>query len=99
MSNKLKHFDKITKEGRDLFARKANDYGGTLDNISMTGLSGIAVRLVDKIARLHSLTNGVEQKVKDESIRDTLIDISNYGKIGVLLLDGVWDKSHKEDQK
>lgn len=84
-------FNALQKESKNIFIRKNNDYSATIDNISLTGLHGVAVRLLDKVARLHSLTSGNQQRVMDESIRDTLLDIANYGYIGCMLHDGTWE--------
>ena len=82
----------IFEERLALAKRKNNDYSGTVDNIPLMGLQGIAIRLFDKVCRLHTLTvAGKTQQVKDESIRDTLLDISNYSDYGCLLLDGKWE--------
>lgn len=84
-------------EGADLMEKKNMDYASVIDNISTTGLMGVAVRLVDKVSRLYNLSKGVDNKVKEESIRDTLIDIMNYGNIGVQLVDGTWlDRDDKK---
>lgn len=70
-----------------LLKRKNSDYGN--NNILTTGIYGVGVRLQDKIARLLNLTKGnVVPEVKGESVEDTLADISNYGLIGRLLLEG-----------
>lgn len=45
------------------------------------------IRLGDKLARFKSLTKSGVQEVKDESIRDTLIDLANYAIMTVLELD------------
>lgn len=78
----------IVAEAVDLMTRKDRDYGH--QNITMTGLSGILVRLVDKAYRLDSLTNSGSAP-NFESIRDTLMDIMNYGMIGLMVHDGTWD--------
>ena len=39
----------------------------------------VRIRLGDKFSRFKTLSrSGYEQQVKDESIRDTLIDLANY---------------------
>ena len=43
--------------------------------------------LGDKLARFKSLTKSGVQEVKDESIRDTLIDLANYAIMTVLEMD------------
>ena len=45
------------------------------------------IRLEDKLSRLDRLTSGAEQKVKDESIRDTLMDLANYTIMTLMELD------------
>jgi hypothetical protein len=46
---------------------------------------GCAVRIGDKFSRLMSFLKQEELKVKDESIRDTLIDLANYALICAIL--------------
>jgi hypothetical protein len=60
----------------------------------LTGVHGIAVRLVDKVSRVMSLTHPSSkgQKVKDESVKDTLEDMINYACYGIMLLDGTWEE-------
>ena len=82
-------FDK-SAEAVELLLKKHDDYGP--NNIAMSPggpLNGLTVRLWDKVARLaHLLESGVDPK--NESVYDTLIDISNYGLIGTLVVDGLW---------
>ena len=42
------------------------------------------IRLGDKFSRFKTLSRGADQKVNDESIRDTLIDLANYAIMTVL---------------
>jgi len=84
-------YKKVIDSAFDLAQRKGNDYGGTINNITLTGLEGISVRLLDKVARVHNLTRTGKQQVKDESIRDTLIDMVNYAVYGVMMLDDTWE--------
>ena len=42
------------------------------------------IRLGDKFNRFKTLSRNEEQKVNDESIRDTLIDLANYAIMTVL---------------
>ena len=70
-----------------LYARKNHDYG---DSFHLTyrkwGLPMAAIRLEDKIQRFETLIRA-EGQVKDESIRDTLIDLANYAIMTVMELD------------
>ena len=42
------------------------------------------IRLGDKFNRFKTLSRGGDQKVNDESIRDTLIDLANYAIMTVV---------------
>ena len=44
----------------------------------------VRIRLGDKLNRFKALSRGNEQMVKDESIRDTLMDLANYALMAVL---------------
>lgn len=73
------NFKDILKEMEELYDKKNNDYGNSFDNsIDEFGIFGVVVRLNDKMNRLKHLTKGGEQKVKDESIYDTFLDMANY---------------------
>jgi hypothetical protein len=70
-----------------LLARKQHDYGH--DNITKFGLTGVKVRLWDKIARYNNLiarkTDGA-----NESIQDTLVDIVGYCTIHAMIRNGTF---------
>lgn len=69
------------------------DYSGNRagDNVQSTGMVGISVRLIDKVHRLLTLSqrNG-QAYVADESMIDTLLDVINYGVIGILVARDQW---------
>ncbi len=75
-----------------VFCEKQADYGPT--NIGVGGTHGITVRLGDKISRLFELLGLTSRenvgKPANESIRDTMVDIGDYGIIGMIVLDGEW---------
>jgi len=83
--------ESILDESFNLGVSKNNDYGS--ENILKFGIIGIIVRLGDKIARYKNLTTNknTQQKVKDETIKDTLMDIVNYATYGEMLSNNVWD--------
>lgn len=72
----------------ELSKRKNEDYTGDSDDpfsnfksIEVLGIPaeiGFLTRMMDKMRRISSFVNKGEFKVKDESIRDTLIDLANY---------------------
>jgi hypothetical protein len=70
-------------------ARKQRDYGP--NNVSKFGVSGLVVRIHDKIARLDNLLsssrNG-QNSVKNETVFDTLLDIVGYSTVSLLWVNG-----------
>lgn len=77
----------------DILVRKQADYGpNNIQNAPGGPLNGLQVRLYDKMSRLINLIqSGV--KPENESLRDTFVDIANYGAIGVMILDGTFPKA------
>lgn len=77
----------------DIIVSKQNDYGpNNIQRAPGGALNGLQVRLYDKLSRLANLLEtGV--KPENESLRDTFIDIANYGVIGVMVLDGTFPKA------
>tara|TARA_R110001592_G_scaffold84459_1_gene249730 strand:+ start:365 stop:850 length:486 start_codon:yes stop_codon:yes gene_type:complete len=97
-----KEFNQIQKEMYAMFAAKHMDYG--LNNIALGGdivnnsddkqfsLTGLCIRLTDKISRLKNLLVNGKNFVKGEGMEDTFIDIANYGIIGLLVGRDKWKK-------
>ena len=96
-----KEFLNIQNEMYTTFARKHMDYG--LQNISLGGdlnktldknfsLTGLAIRLTDKVSRLRNLLVNGKNFVKGEGMEDTFLDIANYGIIGLLVGRDKWKK-------
>ena len=94
-------YKRISEEMYEMFARKHMDYG--LNNISLGGdlknpndkkfsLTGLAIRLTDKISRLRNLLTNGKNYVKGESMEDTFVDVANYGIIGMLVGRDKWKK-------
>ena len=81
MNRKDQHLA-VQDEAHKLFLEKNKDYGDAFANY---GPIGVIVRIGDKIQRLMSITKIT--MVKDESVRDTLIDLHNYAAMAVMLLD------------
>ena len=85
---------RLNARADELLLAKGNDYnsqqqqnGDTLFNLRVCALTGIVpspvdgilVRMSDKMQRLVSLTRpNVVQKVADESLEDTVVDLRNY---------------------
>lgn len=75
----------ICTEINELYAKKNHDYGDSFHQTFVEeGMAMARIRLGDKFNRFKTLSRGNEQKVNDESIRDTLIDLANYAIMTVL---------------
>ncbi len=75
---------KIQSEALELFAKKNVDYG---DAFAKYGVIGVLMRMEDKLQRSMSITKNGVNLIKDEGIRDTLIDLHNYSAMALMLLD------------
>lgn len=71
-------FRKICDKMFDTYHRKNIDYGNAFgESFKEFGMASAVIRLGDKYRRIRSLTNK-ENLVKDESVKDTLLDLANY---------------------
>ena len=87
--NKIeRHFD-LCRELNDIYAKKNADYGDSFHTTyAEEGMAMPRIRLADKLSRFKKLSrNQTDIQVKDESIRDTLIDLANYAIMTVLEMD------------
>ena len=84
MANRVEQMEIIQKEGLELFKKKNADYG---DAFAKYGIIGVLMRIEDKIQRSLSITKNGVNLVKDENIRDTLLDLHNYAAMGLMLID------------
>lgn len=83
----VKMHKSLCDELNALYERKNHDYGDSYHNTYLKwGLPMAAIRLEDKLNRFETLIRA-EGQVKDESIRDTLIDLANYSIMTVMELD------------
>ena len=91
-NTKVEKHKALCLEMNDLYARKNADYGDSFHNsFEEEGMAMVRIRLGDKFNRFKTLSRGTEQKVKDESIRDTLMDLANYALMAVLEMEVTTD--------
>lgn len=92
---KVEKHAKICKQLNSLYERKNHDYG---DSFGITfreeGMAMVRIRLGDKFNRFKALSRGADAKVKDESIRDTLLDLANYAIMTVIEM----EMEHNDNQ-
>lgn len=87
ISNKENSHEDVCKELTELYRRKNRDYGDSFrKGYREYGMIMPVIRLEDKLNRLKSLTLGGTAKVKEESVRDTLLDLANYAIMTVMEL-------------
>lgn len=70
----------LLNEIHQTYIKKNNDYGNSFGkSIDKFGYTAALVRMEDKLNRLESLLIGNnDQKVNDESVIDTCLDLANY---------------------
>ena len=96
-----KEFQAIQQEQYRLFCIKQNDYGtgniamGTMldtpENIRLA-LTGLIVRMNDKINRLLNLVVKNGETPENEPISDSFKDLSVYGIMSQIVASGKWGK-------
>lgn len=79
---------KVCEEIHDLYVRKNRDYGDSFHQTYVEeGMAMPRIRLGDKFGRFKTLTRTGVQNVKDETVRDTLLDLANYALMTVVEMD------------
>lgn len=83
----------------DIFCKKNSDYGNSFElSLNRLGLVAGLVRMEDKMNRLSNLiTNSGDGLVFDESVLDTLEDLSNYSAMTAAYIRGNESELSEED--
>lgn len=93
MTNAAKH-RAILDTLHDIYVRKNADYGDSFaKSVQEFGLTAALVRMSDKLERAKRLAKA-ETQVKDESLRDTLLDLANYAVMTIM----AFDSQHTQQQ-
>lgn len=86
LEDNVQQFMDITTNMAKTYAAKNHDYGNSFEqSLDKFGLVASIVRMGDKMNRIESLSKK-EAEVKDESIKDTLLDLANYAIMTVMWL-------------
>ena len=86
LSDNVQSFMDITTNMAKTYAAKNHDYGNSFEqSCNKFGIIAAIVRMGDKMNRLESLAVK-KAEVKDESIKDTLLDMANYAIMTVMWL-------------
>lgn len=78
ISKKYEMHMELCKYLNDVYKAKNNDYGDSFTAVRKKYPNAILIRLNDKLSRLETLMSGKQQKITDENIKDTLLDMANY---------------------
>lgn len=86
---KVERHRKLCEQLNAIYAKKNHDYGDSFHTTFLEeGMTMPRLRLSDKLNRFKQLSKADGQaQVKDESIRDTLMDLANYALMTVLEMD------------
>ena len=96
-------FYELLEEMKRTHDAKRHDYASTEDvfanfrHCEIAGIpawKGVAVRISDKFSRIMGFAKKEKLEVKDESIKDTLIDMANYALIALILYE---EEENKND--
>ena len=102
MSEQSKRFYEILETIKTLHDAKKHDYGNAdiFANFRLSELAGIpawqgsVVRMGDKYARISNFIKKGDFKFKEESIKDTLMDMAIYSLITIVLYEEEMFNAH-----
>lgn len=78
----------ICEKLNEIYRAKNEAYGDSFgETYRKLGIISAITRMTDKMSRLTALCTGAQNNVKDESIRDTVLDLANYSIMLVMELD------------
>ena len=85
-NDKVERHKQICLTLNNLYAKKNHDYGDSFHQTFVEeGMAMPRIRLGDKFNRFKTLSRKLDtQKVSDESLKDTLLDLANYAIMTVL---------------
>lgn len=85
-NTKVERHKQICMALNALYARKNHDYGDSFHQTFVEeGMAMPRIRLGDKFNRFKTLFRKLDsQRVSDESLKDTLLDLANYAIMTVL---------------
>lgn len=90
-NTKVERHKQICTELNALYARKNHDYGDSFHQTFVEeGMAMPRIRLGDKFNRFKTLSRKLDsQRVSDESLKDTLLDLANYAIMTVLEMEEI----------
>lgn len=86
--DKIKRHAELSVYNHEVYLKKNQDYGDSFGKTYKNlGIISAVTRISDKYNRLVSLATKENRQVKDESIKDTLLDMANYCLMTVIELE------------
>lgn len=82
--DRSKMMKELHSEKQEVYDAKNADYGDSFAKVRREYQMAIIIRLMDKLERLKTLYAGNEQQVEEETIEDTLLDMSNYADMEII---------------
>ena len=96
--NKHDKMKDLTNEMLKIYKEKNSDYGDSFSkSYNEFGIIAPVVRMSDKMERIKQLSKAEDIKVKDESLRDTAIDLANYALMLVIEMDLEEEEEYREE--
>ena len=90
----------LCKQLHSVYLAKDSDYGSSYhDTYKKFGITSAAIRISDKYNRMMSLIEKHDAKVKDESLRDTMLDMCGYLLLTIMELDNEAHREKKDAKK
>jgi len=81
-------FEMVIAEMLNTYKKKNADYGNSFaETIQEFGFIPAVARVNDKLKRVKNMVKGKDMNIKDESMRDNLMDIANYCVLTIMELD------------
>lgn len=81
-------FGNVIAEMLETYKKKNADYGNSFsETIQEFGFIPAVARINDKLKRVKNMVKGKEMNIKDESLRDNLMDIAVYSVLTIIELD------------
>ena len=81
-------FEMVIADMLNTYKKKNADYGNSFaETIQEFGFIPAVARINDKLKRVKNIVKGKDMNIKDESMRDNLMDIANYCVLTIMELD------------
>ena len=102
MITQSERFEELLTQMKDLHDAKRHDYANKEDvfanfrhseDAGIPAWKGVCIRIGDKFSRLMGFAKKEQLQVKDENIKDTLLDLANYSLITLILYEEELEKN------